>query len=510
MEEGEDEFGPLYIDVLKPFSSFHQTHNFNDQNPLNFSIQNTNLTTNLKNIDGILVTGGDDCDIVDNLVFDVEKEPKEEEMDSMAFNVERRDHNELHVIGDLKNKYGVLLIGGEDCDIDDNLVLDVETEQKEEEMDSVVFNGEMGQNDLHLIDLKNSDGVFLIGGENDEIADDLVFDLEGEDGEIAYDLVFDLENEQKEEKEMDSMVFNVEKRDHNELHVIRDLMDEQIGDLEIDMGIDNLENNDGICLTGGEDGEIADNLVFDVENEQKEAEMESTGLNVEKRDHIELHAIGDLMDEQIGNLDMGIDDLELGKKISGIYDSTFFDGLLENRENGVDLADLNTNNNCGTGEGFDENGESEDGLTIILNDNLDDYDMEEELGNYSAELVDGKKMKENGEAANGYGELGNEADHLSHAMSKGVRPVSMSEIAPPDHRGTPVQVHPFHHAGHGHGTRLNYQLPYCKTVFDIDIDDFDNKPWRHLGVDVSSFFNFGLDEEKWKNYCKQMESFKLC
>lgn len=53
---------------------------------------------------------------------------------------------------------------------------------------------------------------------------------------------------------------------------------------------------------------------------------------------------------------------------------------------------------------------------------------------------------------------------------------------------------------------------YCvvRTVFDIDIDDFDNKPWRHPGVDVSSFFNFGLDEEKWKNYCKQMASFKLC
>ncbi|XP_072972439.1 FIP1[V]-like protein [Typha angustifolia] len=59
------------------------------------------------------------------------------------------------------------------------------------------------------------------------------------------------------------------------------------------------------------------------------------------------------------------------------------------------------------------------------------------------------------------------------------------------------------------GSGLDFSLPPHKTVFDIEIDSFEEKPWRHPGVDISDFFNFGLDEEKWKDYCKQLGQLRL-
>lgn len=38
----------------------------------------------------------------------------------------------------------------------------------------------------------------------------------------------------------------------------------------------------------------------------------------------------------------------------------------------------------------------------------------------------------------------------------------------------------------------------------MDIDGFEEKPWRLQGIDVSDFFNFGMNEESWKEYCKQL------
>lgn len=45
---------------------------------------------------------------------------------------------------------------------------------------------------------------------------------------------------------------------------------------------------------------------------------------------------------------------------------------------------------------------------------------------------------------------------------------------------------------------------FSRTVFDVDIDTFEEKPWKYPGVDESDFFNFGMNEEIWKEYCKQL------
>ncbi|KAG9147580.1 hypothetical protein Leryth_007375 [Lithospermum erythrorhizon] len=59
------------------------------------------------------------------------------------------------------------------------------------------------------------------------------------------------------------------------------------------------------------------------------------------------------------------------------------------------------------------------------------------------------------------------------------------------------------------GRGLDFTLPSHKTIFEVDIDSFEDKPWRLPGIDMSDFFNFGLNEEGWKEYCKQLEQHRL-
>lgn len=45
-----------------------------------------------------------------------------------------------------------------------------------------------------------------------------------------------------------------------------------------------------------------------------------------------------------------------------------------------------------------------------------------------------------------------------------------------------------------------------KTAFDIDIDSLEDHPWRRPGVDISDYFNYGLTEKSWREYCiKQLK-----
>ncbi|KAG9457828.1 hypothetical protein H6P81_002336 [Aristolochia fimbriata] len=53
-----------------------------------------------------------------------------------------------------------------------------------------------------------------------------------------------------------------------------------------------------------------------------------------------------------------------------------------------------------------------------------------------------------------------------------------------------------------------FSLPRFKTILDIGIENFEWKPWRRPGVDITDFFNFGFDEESWKAYCKSLENLR--
>jgi hypothetical protein len=46
-----------------------------------------------------------------------------------------------------------------------------------------------------------------------------------------------------------------------------------------------------------------------------------------------------------------------------------------------------------------------------------------------------------------------------------------------------------------------------KDIFDVDLESFEEKPWRKPGADITDYFNFGFNENTWRAYClkqKQM------
>lgn len=51
---------------------------------------------------------------------------------------------------------------------------------------------------------------------------------------------------------------------------------------------------------------------------------------------------------------------------------------------------------------------------------------------------------------------------------------------------------------------LGQTFLHFRTIVDVNIDAFDEKPWKHPGADITDFFNFDFDEESWKNYCNHL------
>ncbi|XP_043695181.1 FIP1[V]-like protein [Telopea speciosissima] len=207
----------------------------------------------------------------------------------------------------------------------------------------------------------------------------------------------------------------------------------------------------------------------------------------------------------------------------------------------------------------DEDGDGED-LVIVADGDQHHQPMEEqEWGDDSAQAPDGERkeggdtVKLNGGMVNALGaKIGynNNGYHPHHSQFKYIRsgaavmpegsaagpggvsgqvhpPVNMGPIAvrgrgdwrPSGFKAAPTMQKIFHSGfgpawannsvGRSYGGGLEFTLPSHKTVFGIDIDSFEEKPWRHPGVDAADFFNFGLDEEKWKGYSRQLEQLRL-
>ncbi|GAB4843016.1 hypothetical protein Ancab_012992 [Ancistrocladus abbreviatus] len=53
-----------------------------------------------------------------------------------------------------------------------------------------------------------------------------------------------------------------------------------------------------------------------------------------------------------------------------------------------------------------------------------------------------------------------------------------------------------------------FSLPWYRTILDVNIDTFEQKPWRHPGSDITEFFNFGFNEESWKCYCFSVDQLR--
>ncbi|GMI70261.1 hypothetical protein HRI_000695400 [Hibiscus trionum] len=59
-----------------------------------------------------------------------------------------------------------------------------------------------------------------------------------------------------------------------------------------------------------------------------------------------------------------------------------------------------------------------------------------------------------------------------------------------------------------HQFGYGFSLPWYSTILDVNIDAFEGKPWRRPGADITDFFNFGFNEDSWKEYCNSLENFR--
>ncbi|KAJ4873857.1 FIP1[V]-like protein [Raphanus sativus] len=196
-----------------------------------------------------------------------------------------------------------------------------------------------------------------------------------------------------------------------------------------------------------------------------------------------------------------------------------------------------------------DSSDSEDDLQIVLNDNNNNANqpMEEQQLWGGEEAVEGDG-KEGGEAvkgsATGQAKAGYNSSHgyhhPFHSQFKYVRPgappipasagvTSSGQVRPPTNiapmagrgrgdwrpmgmRNASAAQKGYHQTwggGNTAGRGLDFTLPSHKTIFEFDIDAFEEKPWRYQGVDITDYFNFGLNEESWKDYCKQLDQHRI-
>ncbi|XP_077461327.1 pre-mRNA 3'-end-processing factor FIP1 isoform X2 [Stigmatopora argus] len=46
-------------------------------------------------------------------------------------------------------------------------------------------------------------------------------------------------------------------------------------------------------------------------------------------------------------------------------------------------------------------------------------------------------------------------------------------------------------------------------VMEVDLDGYEEKPWRKPGADLSDYFNYGFNEDTWKAYCEKQKRLRM-
>ncbi|KAJ8000523.1 hypothetical protein DPEC_G00181000 [Dallia pectoralis] len=46
-------------------------------------------------------------------------------------------------------------------------------------------------------------------------------------------------------------------------------------------------------------------------------------------------------------------------------------------------------------------------------------------------------------------------------------------------------------------------------VLEVDMESFEEKPWRKPGADLSDYFNYGFNEDTWKSYCEKQKRLRM-
>ncbi|KGG50942.1 hypothetical protein DI09_4p250 [Mitosporidium daphniae] len=48
--------------------------------------------------------------------------------------------------------------------------------------------------------------------------------------------------------------------------------------------------------------------------------------------------------------------------------------------------------------------------------------------------------------------------------------------------------------------------PMASSIYNIELDSIEDKPWRQPGSDITDYFNYGFDEQTWRLYCLRQKS----
>ncbi|KAI7995164.1 FIP1[V]-like protein [Camellia lanceoleosa] len=411
-------------------------------------------------------------------------------------------------------------------------ILELDYEYKEN-FESGVFSSE-----------RLSDGLSLV---------EPIGDLEVKNGDIEENHEFEMEFVEKEKETEAVGVLNVQRLDSGLDVIIGDLMDSSgegsfAGPAETTMGIDIDIDNLGFSSIFTELMSCTSCIKNVVENAENEEDgirgfrnANDCGIGVNNKDE------GSNNESQENEVDMrGFNNAnDRGIGVNNNEDSDKEDGLniIFTDDDSSGWVGVNEN-----GVGMDKKVKGREDLFVVVD--KDNGHCNE--GVDEDEVADGER-KRTGEEAKGRTELGNAIgltigfpDNSCHFEC--MRPAAASipggaSVGPggsshhipsfvnvrpaADHirvdwQPTPIKSsNSVHHmsslgrlargnnsSAHVICKRLNSMLPSNMTVFDINIDNLQEKRWRHPGADLSDFFNFGLDELKWKDYCGQME--QLC
>jgi hypothetical protein len=47
-----------------------------------------------------------------------------------------------------------------------------------------------------------------------------------------------------------------------------------------------------------------------------------------------------------------------------------------------------------------------------------------------------------------------------------------------------------------------------QNIYDVDLDSFEEKPWRKPGSDITDYFNYGFNEQTWRAYCLKQKQIR--
>lgn len=211
------------------------------------------------------------------------------------------------------------------------------------------------------------------------------------------------------------------------------------------------------------------------------------------------------------------------------------------KQNSVLEASSDKEDKASGGIEFDEDDDDDDDLNIVLNSDDDsvrhgegvtigrantklrsgELEDEDDDNMDMEEFVGGKAVGKAGSGGDGINQDlvgGGKGAYNSHSMFKYLR--SHSAAYASDLKGSGCGAATYLSGeDNGYCQRMGsrsmgpqsgqrFSLPRARNILDVNIDIFEQKPWKHPGADITDYFNFGLNEDAWKLYCNQVDEYR--